>query len=355
MTVYWLLPLALLPWTHGASGPATPAQGETAHRYLSRTFGLSSADLRSLDERRAFSSTLSVTDPREVGTLGIIRMAVTAEFYATQLADIATFKRSEAVVQIGTFSKPPHLDDVRDLTLDDGDIRNLRRCRVDDCDVQLPADLIERFRTTIDWNAPDATARANSMMRAALVDLVTRYRKAGGDALVLYADEKERVAVAAEFRDLVESERRVLPQFPKLRQYLLTPTAPLAGAGSDVIYWSKEKAGSRRVLTVTHLTILRTTSATPTAYVAASKQLYANHYFDASLGLTVLVAADAASPSTYVVYMNRSRVDTFGGLFGGVARRIVRLRARSTVSELLPRLRTRLEREFTTGRAESAR
>ena len=63
------------------------------------------------------------------------------------------------------------------------------------------------------------------------------------------------------------------------------------------------------------------------------------HYYDASLGLTLLIPDRTAPTSaTYVVYLNRSRIDLFDRLFGGVARRIVAGRARSLVAEQLQRL-----------------
>jgi hypothetical protein len=40
--------------------------------------------------------------------------------------------------------------------------------------------------------------------------------------------------------------------------------------------------------------------------VIASKQIWASHYYDGSLGITVLVDAN---PGTYLVYLNRSRID----------------------------------------------
>jgi hypothetical protein len=48
--------------------------------------------------------------------------------------------------------------------------------------------------------------------------------------------------------------------------------------------------------------------------------------------------AAARVPATYVVYLNRSRIDIFDGLFGGMARRIVAGRARSLVTEQLARI-----------------
>jgi hypothetical protein len=67
------------------------------------------------------------------------------------------------------------------------------------------------------------------------------------------------------------------------------------------------------------------------------------HYYDASLGLTLLVPDPSAeSPATYVVYLNRSRIDLFDGAFGGIARKIVAGKARTLVSEQLQRLQRTL-------------
>jgi hypothetical protein len=79
----------------------------------------------------------------------------------------------------------------------------------------------------------------------------------------------------------------------------------------------------------------------------ASKQIYGSHYYDASLGLTILLRdGSGPSPATYVAYVNRSRVDVFGGLFGGLARSLVSSKAKGTVSDQLARLRTVLEQRF---------
>jgi len=50
----------------------------------------------------------------------------------------------------------------------------------------------------------------------------------------------------------------------------------------------------------------------------------------------------ASSPATYVVYLNRSRIDLFDGVFGGLARRIVSGKARSLVGAQLSRLQRTL-------------
>jgi hypothetical protein len=107
----------------------------------------------------------------------------------------------------------------------------------------------------------------------------------------------------------------------------------------DFVYWSKELVRGRPVISITHVASAAAITDSPVAYAIGSKQIYAMHYFDASLGLTLLVPdRTATSPATYVVYLNRSRIDLFDRRFGGIARRIVAGRARLLVAEQLQRL-----------------
>jgi hypothetical protein len=132
---------------------------------------------------------------------------------------------------------------------------------------------------------------------------------------------------------------------PALRGHLVGFPSARAYGATDLVYWSKERVHRRAVVSVTHLAIVPGEHSSPVAYAIASKQIYAMHYFDASLGITLLVPDAAASPpSTYVVYLNRSRIDLFDGLWGGMARQVVKGKARSLVAEQLGRIRTSLEK-----------
>jgi hypothetical protein len=322
-------------------------ENDPARTFLETSFSLTNADFGRINRGLVVSRTLPVSDPREVGTLGIVRVKVTPEFYVERLADIAHFKRDEAVLQIGVFSNPPTLQDVGALTLDDADIRSLRGCRIGDCEMQLSAEAIDRFQQELDWRRVDAQQHANSLMRQILVDYVTEYQKTGAAASMQYADQPTPLNLEHEFVSLVESEHGAGRQFPMLWRHLFEyPSAGTPGA-VDVVYWSKEKVGRRTVASVTHLAISRTAGDLPTDYAVASKHIYGTHYFDASLGLTLLLRdRSGSSAATYVAYVNRSRVDAFGGVFGSVTRKFVTSRARSTVSDNLARLQLMLEREF---------
>jgi hypothetical protein len=328
-------------------GAGAAVENDPARTFLATSFSLTNADFDRINRGQVVSRTLPVNDPREVGTLGIVRVRVTPEFYVERLADIAHFKKDDAVLQIGVFNNPPTLQDVGALTLDDADIRGLRGCRIGDCELQLSADAISRFQQELDWRRADAQQHANSLMRQILVDYVAEYQKAGASASMQYADQPTPVDLKREFASLVESERSAWWQFPALWRHLVEYPSGATPGTTDVVYWSKEKVGRRTVASVTHLAISRTAGDSPTDYAVASKHIYGTHYFDASLGLTVLLRDRSASTAaTYVAYLNRSRVDAFGGVFGSVTRKFVTSRARSTVTENLARLQLALEREF---------
>lgn len=326
---------------------AAPSRDAT-QQYLVTSFNLTPADFRRLAAGEVVARTLPGADPRDISTFGVVRIEVTPEFYVRRVSDIITFKQDEAVLQIGVFGRPPRLEDVSTLTLDDADIRSLRGCRVGECDLQLPADAIARFRRELDWRRPDAAAEANRLMRQVLVDYVSAYQRHGAAAAMDYADRPKALSLRDEFISLAAPTHGGWQPFAALQQHLSHYSGMAGSSTTDLVYWSKEKVAKRGVASVTHLAIARTADVSPADYAIASKQLYGTHYYDASLGLTVLLRdrAGADRPALYVAYVNRSRIDVVTGLFGGLARKLISSRARSTVAEQLKRVQQSLQRDF---------
>jgi hypothetical protein len=259
--------------------------------------------------------------------------------YVEHLADIASFKRTDGVLQIGTFGNPPQLRDIASLTIDDADLARLRECRVEDCDIRLGAEGIERVRREIDWRAPDASPRASRLVLQLLTEYVHRYRQSGTVAAIEYADRAPRLNVGDEFTSLLDADTVTSAYAPRLRRHLLEYPASSPEKMTDFFYWSKELVRGRPVISITHVATAAAIDDSPVAYAIGSKQIYAMHYYDASLGLTLLVPDRTAPfPATYVIYLNRSRIDLFDRVFGGVARRIVAGRARTLVAQQLQRL-----------------
>lgn len=308
-----------------------------------RAFDLSPAEIGRLDRGEVIARTLDVQNHREIATLGIVRIDTSPSRYVERLADITTFKRTDGVLQIGTFSSSPQPGDVASLSIDEPDLKRLRECRVGDCDVRLPADVIERVQREIHWDAADASRKAAVLLRQLLVDYVARYRQGGTSAAMEYADRGPRLNVGREFAALLEADTVTSSYAPRLRRHLLEYPSSSAERMTDFVYWSKELVRGRPVISITHVATAAAVDDSPVAYAVGSKQIYAMHYYDASLGLTLLVPdRRSASSGTFVVYLNRSRIDLFDGLFGGVARRIVAGRARAVVAEQLQRLQRAL-------------
>jgi len=327
-----LLPMALAA---AANAPTV----DSSRTFLMSAFDLSAAEMRRLDRGDVISRTLSVKNRREVATLGIVRIDTSPSSYAERLADITTFKRTGDVLQVGMFSSVPQAADVAALTLDEAELQRLRACRVGSCDLRLPADVIERVQRDVHWDAPDASRQASALIRQQLVDYVARYRQRGSAAAMEYADRGPRLNVAGEFAALLEADTFTSRYAPRLRQHLLEYPASSGSGMTDFVYWSKELVRGRPVVSITHVATAAAVDDSPVAYAVGSKQIYAMHYYDASLGLTLLVPdRGAPSSATFVVYLNRSRIDLFDGMFGGVARRIVAGRARGLVAEQLQRL-----------------
>jgi hypothetical protein len=317
---------------------AAVSTADPARTFLMTTFNLPEAEIGRIDEGHVVSRTLEVRNRREVATLGIVRIKTTPSAYVERLTDIVTFKRTDGVLQIGTFSNPSQPGDIASLTIDDAELKRLRECRVDDCAVRLPAEGIERLGREVDWHSADAERKSADLIRQLLVDYVTRYRQNGAAAME-YANRSPRVNVGREFASVVEADTITSTYAPRLRKHLLEYPLSPDGKVTDLVYWSKELVRGRPVVSITHVAIAAAADDSPVACAIGSKQIYAMHYYDASLGLTLLVPdRSATSPATYVVYLNRSRIDLFDGLFGGVARRLVASKARGLVSEQLQRL-----------------
>ena len=312
---------------------------DSSRAFLMSAFDVSPEQIARLDRGEVVSRTLDVSNRREVATLGIVRIDTSPSRYAQRLADITAFKRTGDVLQVGIFSSVPQLADVAALRLDEAELKRLRACRVGNCDVRLPADVIERVQRDVHWDAPDASRQASALIRQELVDYVARYRRHGSAAAMEYADRGPRLNVAGEFAALLEGDTFTLRYAPRLRRHLLDyPAAPGDGM-RDFVYWSTELIRGRPVISITHVATAAAVDDSPVAYAIGSKQIYAMHYYDASLGLTLLVPdRRSGAAATFVVYLNRSRIDLFDGLFGGVARRIVAGRARGLVAEQLQRL-----------------
>ncbi len=81
------------------------------------------------------------------------------------------------------------------------------------------------------------------------------------------------------------------------------------------------------MIAINHISIYKRDSDVGPQVLVASKQIYANHYFNAFLALTAFVNVPGATNGSYLVYENRSRADGLEGPFGKIKRGVVEKKA----------------------------
>lgn len=336
----WGLGLALLVAVPAAAQDAAPPG---PHAFLVEAFALTARDLATLDQGRAVVKTLEPGDRREVALAGIVRIAAPRERMVDGWRDIVSFRKSEHVPEIATFSTPPRREDLAGLALDRQDLDDLIRCRPGSCKVQLSAADIERFGREVDWRAPSRTVEATAVWHAVLIDRLRAYQAGGIEALGAYADRGDPVDVGDQLRSALGQSPSPLALVPELRPYLLEfPRRALAGT-EDLFYWSKEKFGFKPVTGLTHATIYVQPGRGGVA-VLVSRQIYANHYFDASVGISALIDVPGREGETFdLLYVNRTRSARVTGFFGPIARSMATGRARDSMVRLLEALKRRTE------------
>ncbi len=316
------------------------------HGFLQKYFNFSKEDLAAIEIGKVVAKLPKTSDKREVAALGVVRLNVSKEFFLEKFMDIESFKKSEIVEQVRKFSSPPRSEDLRELDLEIEHLNALKNCKVGECKVKIPAELIERLKKEIKWSAPNHKDRATALTRQFLLDYVRAYLKDGNAALVSYGDQRYPQRLAGEVRSMLDQSPYLFETAPDLFKYLADfPQAQLPGA-ENFIYWSKEKQrGFKTVLCLTHVTVYRQKVERGSQIIIASKQLYANHYFEGSLALTWLVDAEAGAEKTgcYLIYFNRSRMDALRGGLSWLKRYIARGRIRDGLVTNLQLTKEKLE------------
>jgi hypothetical protein len=300
------------------------------------------ADFAALQQGQTVVKLLPVQNKREVAVSGLVNVQVPAEEFLQSFRETLSRKSNPAILEIGSFSSQPTIDDLKGLTIEHRDIEDLKECVVGDCQVKLSAAMIDRIHKEVDWDAPDYPNQATELLKVMLLEYVRDYLARGDVALIEYDDKAKEIRLAEEQRALIGAPgyvNKVLPEF--LQQLNAFPKSRLP-AVENWIVWSKIKFGLKPVLAINHIMIYQTEKETGPQILIASKQIYANHYFDSSLALTAFVNIPGANPGSFLLYENRSRADGIDGMFGKIKRGIVEDRAVNGVRAILEQSRVSL-------------
>ena len=334
------------------SAKTSRAQSSLAEfqRLLREKESFSDADLAKLQEGQTVVKVLPAQDKREVAVSGLVGLQVPADVFLKSYRESVSRKSSSAILEIGRFSNQPVLEDLKDLTFEDRDIEDLKTCVVGNCRLKLSATMIERLHRELDWNAPDYANRASELLKVMLLDYVREYLARGDLALIEYSDKARTVRLADEHRALKAGSSYLHENFMSAHLKGLHESKLQV---ENVLVWSKIKFGLKPVLAINHITIYQNQKEAGPQVLVASKQIYANHYFDSSLALTAFVNIPGANPQSYLFYENRSRADGLGGMFGKIKRGLVEDRAVQGLKAILEQSRSNLNASMS-GEPESA-
>ena len=319
----------------------SPADAQDVQALLRDVARFTDADWAAVERGAAVAKILE-TDTREIAVAGAVRIAAPTERLVARLREVENLQRSAIVLAVGRFSRPPKPGDLLAAPFEDYNL-DLADCRAGECRVRLGGADIARFHRDVDWRAGHARARAAAVWRDVLAGYAAEYDGRGRQGLPVYANKSEPLSVAAELSLLVDKFGFVARYSPELYGYL-REFGPGRPAGSeDTIYWSKEDFGVRPVFRISHQVIHRR-GATTSADIAATNQIYADHYLDAALGVTLAIAAPGGSGDAfYMVAVNRARTRSLSGVMRRMIRGTVQGRSRDAMRKILTATKTALE------------
>lgn len=293
---------------------------------------LSDNEMEGVKKGKVVTKRLNTDVKGELAVIGISRICVPREFFTSHYGKEGLSIETGGAETKGDFSDSPDPGDIRNFTLPPHELKELAECEPQSCKVKANDRLMKAFRE-LDKSAPDFEARGNSLIRQVMADYVRGYLKGGNAALIEYRDKKDPVRIADEFRDLLRESDYLRVLAPELHRYLEKFPEKGPYPIKNSISWMTENFGGRAnrpVFSINHIVSYHPPGRV-SDMVVVSKQLYASHYFEAALGLTVMVK-DPEGPETgvYLVHISRSRIDILreipefmaGHLFQGVHGRL---------------------------------
>jgi hypothetical protein len=269
---------------------------------LREKMGMNDSDLATLQEGKTVVKILPVVDKREMAVSGLVGLQVPSEVFLKSFRETMVAKSNPAILEIGKFSNEPTLDDLKGLTFETRDLEDLRKCIVGNCKLKLSANMIARLRKEVNWEAPNYAIQATQLLKLMLLEYVRDYLSRGDIALIEYADKEKSVNVAEEQRAL-----KARPSY--INDFLARDvmSSKVINNVEHALVWSKIKFGLKPVFAINHISIYQNQNEIGPQVLIASKQIYANHYFDSSLALTAFVSVPGEnSASSYLIYENRA-------------------------------------------------
>lgn len=304
---------------------------------LTQRAALSADQIAALERGELVVQVINSNDKREVVVCGVMELPSDPETALKAFQLSSSQLKQKSILQSGKFSNPPRVEDLGSLTLNDRDIEDLKKCSVGDCKLKLSTAMIQRFQKSIDWNAIDYKEQVNQLFRLMIVEYVTAYLQRGDAALIEYADQSSRVSLAREQESLLTNLLYINDAAPEFVRHLKAfPRSSVPVEHS--LSWAMINFGLKPVLVINDVSTYRSEVEGIPRVLVLSKQIYADHYIDASLSLTAAIGNHSRT-SSHLLYVNHSRASALASMFSKLKHQIVESKATNNLEDLLQQAR----------------
>jgi len=334
--------LLVLPAVIEAGTPDEP------YKFFREFAGLSEEQIAAIRSGKAVAKVTESRTPDEVFVFGAVYVEATPESYLKLASDIDALRKLPSYLAIQSFNDPPQLSDLEGFNLEQQDIKELKNCKPGHCEVQLPTEAMEDFQHSIDWSAPDVADRVNRLAQRMALQALLDYMQGGNTALGAYRDKNHPAAVAETFASLIGQFEALPVYLPELNDYLLKYPRAKSDNVQAGFYWEKVNFGLKPTFRIVQKIVYRGASVEEPAYAVAEKQLYASHYFQTAVDLTVCVK-DAQRPGFYIITVKGSKQAGLTGLKGSIVRKVAVDKTRSSLERVLVTIKQKLESQHSQG------
>jgi hypothetical protein len=323
--------------------PVIEAQrSDEPYRFFREFVGLGEDQIGAIRSGKAVAKVIESRTPDEVFVFGSVYVDASPESYLKLASDVNALRKLPGYLAIQSFSDSPQLSDLEGFTLEKQEIDELKKCKMGHCEVQLPTEAMEQINQSIDWSAPDVVDRVNHLARQMAFQALRNYMNGGNMALGVYRDKNHPAAVAETFAALI-TRLSALPEYlPELNEYLLEYPKAQSDKVQAGFYWEEVNFGLKPTFRIVQKAVYRGTSPGDPVYALAEKQIYASHYFETALDLTVCVR-DAHRPGFYIITVKGSKQAGLTGLKGSIVRKVAVDKARSSLERVLATIKQTLE------------
>jgi len=336
--------VVLIGMIAGCTAPCRAQINAELLNYLQQDAKLSQDQIAALGKGQAVAKNLDSRIADEVILFGVVYVNATPDSYVKSAYDFDHLRKLPNYLALEKFSAQPQLSDLKGFALGSEDIKDLKDCKPEHCNLQLPAISIADVHQSIHWSDPDVEQQVNQLAQKKALQHLLNYQEKGNEALGVYNDKHDPTVAAEQFKYML-SYAKVLPKaLPDYYNYLLEYPNGKPANVENMFYWENVKFGLKPTLRMVQVVTMKGNNPNQPAYTIAEKQIYSSHYFETALDLTYCIRSDdPKQPGFFLIMIMGSEQAGLTGFKGSIVRSHAVGRGASNLQKSLATIKTALE------------